>query len=189
MSLSTTLLLCALLLGSFVSSAQDLSSWRSPEGGGINALYCYLRVNGVKCDYTDLLRELKSDSTTTYSAITLAHLAAKHGFPLRAVSLTVDELRSCPRPVIVHIDGESPEAGAFLLVFAMPRGSVDYMNGPSATIQKMSNEDFRRVWSGVVLLPEVDKKWNLVFYGGGFCLALFSVILLRSLCRKILPTN
>ena len=68
----------------------------------------------------------------------------------------MDELRSCPKPVIVHMDGTSPDEGAFLLIIRLTDHHVLYMNGPSGTLDMMSAKDFRRVWSGAALLPKPE---------------------------------
>jgi len=138
---------------------QPFHPWRCPANGGINALYCYLRINGVSCPYSELLREQEEQKgTRVHTAATLVQIAARKGLPLQSVSLTMDELLSCSLPVIIHMDGESPEAGAFMLVFAASDYAVDYVNGPSTEIHEMDREDFRRVWSGIALVPKTDPR-------------------------------
>ncbi len=158
--------------------------WRCAVNGGINVFYCYLGVYGVMCQYSNLVREqaedLQAEGMTTHSALTLAHLSRNHGLPLQVVSLTMDELRSCAKPCIVHLDGKTPEAGAFLLVFGITGNSVYFVNGPSTTIHQLSVEDFRRVWSGIALLPEANRaKKNAVFCGIGLSAGLILPLIMR----------
>jgi ABC-type bacteriocin/lantibiotic exporter with double-glycine peptidase domain len=161
----------------FDEKTDTFNNWRCASNGGINALYCYLSVNGVSCKYADLLREQKKEvKNRQHTALTLVHLAAKYGLPLQTVSITENELSLCTFPVIVHMDGESPEAGAFLLILTMSDKAVDYVNGPSATIHEMTRENFRRVWSGIALLP-VTRRWEYLI----FCLIGFVVGLVLSL--------
>ncbi len=144
------------------------NAWRCAANGGVNVLYCYLAANGKRCDYRHLVNEQAAAvGTGPYTMSTLADLSARHGLPLRAVRLKMDELRSCLKPVIVHMDGESPEAGAFLLILNLT-DRVFYVNGPSATVHEMSLENFRRVWSGVALLHSADGSSQTVI-----CLAAF----------------
>jgi ABC-type bacteriocin/lantibiotic exporter with double-glycine peptidase domain len=157
--------------------------WRCSTNGGINALYCYLRINQVRCEYSDLLREQPGDGSV-HSVATLAQLASAHGLPLQPVSLTWNELSHCSMPVVVHMDGESPEAGAFLLLLGATDNSIDYVNGPTATIHKMSRADFCRVWSGIALLPLTPVERPVLLYAIGCGIGLAGSALFR--CRRIL---
>lgn len=144
-------------------------AWRSTTNGGVNVLYCFLRFKGVTCLYTDLLNEqAKEVNAGAYSAKTLVQLAAKHGMQLRVASISVKELDAYPKPVIVYMTSDKPDDGAFLLVLNETEREVFFVNGSSATIEKMSREDFRRVWSGIVLLPAESRKQNIIYYAAGF---------------------
>jgi len=152
------------------SNAQDQSSpWRCAENGGINVLYIYLKVLGVPCRYSELQKEqLDETGRAAHSAATLACLARKHGASLCPVSLTMKQLSSCNLPVIVHLDLESPDAGVFMLVTAVSAQRIVCVDGPSATMRGMALEDFRRVWSGVAMLPSAEWPWAAIFCGLGF---------------------
>lgn len=129
-------------------------NWRSPANGGINILYCYLRINGVSCEYSNLLRSQEEvTDNKEFTALTMEQLATKNGLPLKAVLLDMKDLKACSLPVIVHIDGESLDAGAFLLLFGISDHEIDFMYGPSASVRNMDLESFMRVWSGTALLP------------------------------------
>src|SRR6185369_15479340 len=65
--------------------------WRDKAHGGVNVLYCYLRLNGIPCNYSNLVKQADLE-TQPQSALTLARLAARSGQPLRTVSLTFDQL-------------------------------------------------------------------------------------------------
>jgi predicted double-glycine peptidase len=138
--------------------------WRSPANGGINVLYCYLTVNGVPCKYTELLKQQISVQAGSQTAGTLARLAAINGLALQPDLLTFNQLFKCAMPVIVHIDGKSPESGAFILLIGIDTNLVSFLNGPSATIEQMTREDFRRVWSGIALLPESNRRQNVILF-------------------------
>ena len=151
----------------------SFSSWRCASHGGINVLYCYLCVNGVKCRYSDLSKEQTEEVGTGFcTAATLSHLAAKHGLILQPAELTMKELNSTPCPVIVHMDGESPQTGAFLLIISITNKHINYINGPSATIESMSPEDFRRVWSGIAMVPKASLRQSVIFCMIGFTVGL-----------------
>lgn len=171
-----------------VRGEQEISSyaWRCPANGGVNVLYCYLGAHGIQCQYGDLVRhQLQEGTAKGHTAITLTHLAAKTGRPLRVVSLTMHELTTCSKPVIVHMDGRTPEAGAFLLVLNISETAVIFVNGPTATIQTMSRESFRRVWSGIALLPVSDHNKLIGFSTIGFSIGLIAPLVIRSGQSKI----
>jgi ABC-type bacteriocin/lantibiotic exporter with double-glycine peptidase domain len=160
--------------------------WRSAANGGVNVLFCYLRAHGVACEYPELLREQAEEEGPTHTAATLSRLAAKSGLPLQPALLTMDELSSCPLPVIVHMDGESPEAGAFLLILAMTTKSIDYMNGPTATVHSMECNDFRRIWSGIALLPLTSRRRDVALCAAGFCAGVILTLAFRfALLRSV----
>jgi ABC-type bacteriocin/lantibiotic exporter with double-glycine peptidase domain len=164
---------CIGFAGIWVSEAGEppFVPWRTPNNGGVNALYCYLRINGVTCGYDDLLkrRDEQLVGNTPLTAGILAKLSAQTGYPLRVVMLDMKKIVTCRFPIIVHMDGESPDVGAFLLVLHMSPRGITYINGPSASLHEMSMESFRRVWSGVVLVPETQgwKKFILFLVGVG----------------------
>jgi len=155
-------------------------AWRCPDNGGINVLYCHLRANGVCCEYSELLKEqIQEIGARQHTTATLAHLAGRHGLPLQPVSLTVAELSKSPRPVIVHMDGESPETGAFLLILSMTGQDIDYVNGPSAAVHRMSLGSFRRAWSGIALLPQANLWKHPAFAASGFTIGLTFPLMCR----------
>lgn len=146
--------------------------WRCAENGGVNVLFCYLRAHGIRCDYAELLGRQAALGTASRNAAGLERIALEEGSPLRTVSLTMETLSSCEFPLIVHMDGATPEAGAFLLVVSMTPRIVYYVNGPSATIQSMDRESFRRVWSGCAFVPPSRRKRDFWLSVAGFGLGL-----------------
>jgi hypothetical protein len=188
---TSPLLLYSLLLWNIAAHCElndHFRSWRVPANGGINALYCYLSVNGVSCGYTNLLRWQTNElGTGTHTALTLAHLAAKAGLPLRPASVTIKELETCKLPVIVHIDGESPDAGAFLLLYDISTNGVYYVDGPTASIHTMSLESFCRTWSGIVLLPPANSNLAIVWYVLGIGFGVITIPILQFARRVTCP--
>lgn len=172
------LFIALLRLTPFAEDAQMM--WRNATNGGVNVLYCYLKVNGIDCGYPDLAREnAKAVLSGNYNLLTLSKLAAKNGIPMVPVSLTLDQLNDCPMPLIVHMDGRTPDDGAFLLLMSVTSNKVFFVNGPSATITSLSREAFGRVWSGVALLPAPQHKMNSVAGGLGFLGGMLLVVSIR----------
>jgi Peptidase C39 family len=151
--------------------------WRSADRGGINALYCYLRVLGRDVGYADLQRAHAAEPVD--SATPLLRLAARHSVTLAPVALTMAALTESPLPLLVHMDGETPESGAFLLLVNVTDEAVYYLNGPTASMHSMRREDFRRVWSGTALVPVRDRARALMAGGLGLGIGLLACRLLR----------
>lgn len=169
-SIITFILLLGLNSTRAVEQRPAFAPWRCGENGGINVLYCYLLAERLPCAYTELLSEQTGEvGSGPYTAVTLSRLAARHGMRLQPTSLNLHQLASCRMPVIVHMDGESPDIGAFLLVTSISSDSVTYVNGPSVTVHDMSPENFQRVWSGVALLPAPTHRTQFVLAGAAFC--------------------
>jgi hypothetical protein len=141
----------------------QLRAWRCSENGGVNVLYCYLQVYGIRCEYKALIRQKSEDGASQETALTLKRLSAKNGLALEPTSMTMAELISCPKPVIVHVDGETPDAGAFMLVVSFTPKNVIVLNGATASMHSISREDFRRTWSGVALLSSASGRGNASF--------------------------
>lgn len=128
--------------------------WRDADHGGLNVLYLFLRVHGWTGSYLDLMAK----SPTRDLPATLSDLKATArncGWSVRGRRLSPADLYSLDLPAIIHVDGDSPGTGAFLLFLGINKTQVLYCDGPSATVQQLDRESFLRRWSGVVL--EVDR--------------------------------
>jgi len=133
--------------------------WRRAENGGINVLYCFLQLNGRPVDYSVLEAEQKLlTGGGNHSARTLCELSALHGIALSTRAVTIADLKSIDRPAIVHVDGETLEAGTFLLLLRITGNKVYYIEGSTGSLTSRSREDFQRLWSGVVLVPTPPKS-------------------------------
>jgi hypothetical protein len=135
--------------------------WRTLSNGGINVLYCYMRISGAAVTYEALKQHVDKLGSQPESVSTLIAVAEKHGVHLRPMEMRLTDLARADLPVIVHVDGETPETGAFLLVLDITPLKLDFINGPSATIGSISRDEFQRVWSGVALVPKRSQIGNL----------------------------
>lgn len=161
------LLVCVRLLTSVQAEEPPSPPWRTAERGGLNALFCYLRVHGVSCEYSELVEQhLHAAGTDSCTAISVAQLAGRFGRPLAPASLTIKDLISCSLPILVYMDGLSPGDGAFLLVLSVDGGIVQYFNGPTATMNSMTMGDFRRVWSGIALVSVTRRDGGVACFTG-----------------------
>lgn len=142
--------------------------WRTAQNEGVNVLYCFLRIHDVSCKYPDLVDEKNNiTEARSFSANTMVQLAGQHGIRLTVLKQNMDELERGPKPSIVYMLEDTPDDGAFLLLLGMNDKNVYYMAGESGTIESMSRVDFRRAWSGIVLLPDdqLVRRFSLFFIG------------------------
>jgi hypothetical protein len=153
--------------------------WRNPENGGINVLYCYSKIMGCDPSYASLRTERLKDSKPFTSVTDLLSIADKTGMRLRAVNLNLDELSKVEMPIIVHMDGDTLDTVFFILILSVEDGKVYYMNGPSATITMMTRDDFRRVWSGIGLVPAEKMSRKFLGYLLGAAVGIICALLTR----------
>jgi ABC-type bacteriocin/lantibiotic exporter with double-glycine peptidase domain len=179
--------ICLLWLTESSAMATDHPSdaWRSPANGPLNALYCYLRAHGSACEYAELRAEyVVALGGASHTIEALSALSAAQGLPLHARSMTMGELGAHSKPVLVHMDGQSPDHGAFLLVLSMTDREVFCVNGASATVHAMAHEDFRRVWSGIALLATPCPNEHLLLGAGGCALGMVLAVVRRLAGRE-----
>lgn len=167
--------LATLLVATRVATCAEpvvFQAWRCAERGGANALYCYLRVHQRDCDYSQLAEQLTSQGKSEHDATELIRAALDYGLRLELRSLTFEELTALPPPILTYVDGTRPGYGAFVLVQEVTSRQVLLMNGPTATVHKVDQDEFRRSWSGCVLLPASRSSSNVTSGALGFSTAL-----------------
>jgi hypothetical protein len=132
--------------------------WRDARHGGLNALYVLIRLYGYQGRYEHLLA-MAPGSEPPNTLADLLSTAVKSGYALTARRLAPDDLGHVPLPAIVHVDGDDPAAGTFLLLLIVRDKELICFNGASATIVSISRERFLRSWSGICLYPNVRAGW------------------------------
>jgi len=137
------------------SAPADQEIWRSPANDGINAMYCYLRINGIQCDYSALAAQ-GFQSNRQATLLSLSRLGERNGRPLQAALLTIEQLKTCEMPVLIQLSDRTPEAGKFVLLFRINDEKVDWLCGNSATIASVDMSTFRRQWEGAALIPKAQ---------------------------------
>lgn len=171
------------LIGS--ESEKSWKPWRTAANSGANVLFCFLRVHDVTCEYDELVRKLGGrDGDRAYSATDLVRLAGEKGVELEVVSLTMDELEASQKPVITYMYSEIPDDGGFVLVYNVTASEVLYIDGASATMQAISREDFRRIWSGIALIEPATRGSSWITFSSGLSVAVLGTLLVRCFLHK-----
>lgn len=154
--------------------------WRNAEHGGINALYVLLRVYGYSGSYDAAIAAGHRKGLPSTVA-DLAGLSRALGYPLAVRRFTAASIRGIPLPAIVHLDGDSPTSGAYLVLIGCLDEEIMYMNGPSATIHYMDNESFYRRWGGVALVPTSSVRRQVADAATGMVIGLAGGLICRHL--------
>lgn len=140
----------ALLQSERLGNARLLgATWRDAEHNGANALYLLLKTHGLSMSYEDFL-QCAQGPALPQSLTELLAMSRELSQPIEARAITPDELGSMSLPVLTHLEGASPEDGAFVVVLQMQQRAIIVFHGASASIVAMDKESFFRRWSGVV---------------------------------------
>jgi len=139
------------------SSPPVADSWRSPENDGLNCLYILLKSRNFDTDYKGLSRRLlKSGGPATL--VDLKRATEEVG--AEGVIIKGDpETLKASLPAIAHIQDFRDGSQGFVLVFGMSEADVQLIHGNYATIDQMSQDEFRLLWSGYALRLEGRTGW------------------------------
>lgn len=179
------MILCVCWVSSTPGEQDPVLFWRTPANGGVNVLFYFLSVHRIRCNYDDLVQDqAELGASKRHTPLTLISIADEYGVRLQPVLLSMDQLGSAPLPVIVRLDGNTPETGAFQLVIAVSKNTVVYINGPTATINELERAAFRRVWSGIALIPVATRGAEIRFGLCGLPLGIALVVAYRLFRRN-----
>jgi len=138
-----------------------------------------LKLHGEKATYEEIESQLPV--TRSGSSITdmRAYLRAQ-GLNATILKATPETLLRCPLPLIAHHEEEKATTGHYVIVLATDSERVDFLDGTTAIDTTQAMTEFRKNWSGYVLVIEERPWWHRLFpvafiLGGvSVCLALWS---------------
>jgi len=152
----------------------DEKIWRTVERDGLNCLYLLLRQDGHAVRYEELRSTLNPDSRQV-SLLTLTEVARDFGMPLAVKRCSPSDLATLSSPMIAHVYNVRTSAGGFMLVFHAPQdadGKFGVIEPGTARIINLTVDEFRRAWSGLVLVPDGrGAGWQLAWAANLFLLA------------------
>jgi ATP-binding cassette subfamily B protein len=96
------------------------------------------------------LRDLTGTDRAGTDLLGLLHAAEGLGFSARGARGTYEDLSRVPLPAIAHVRTEQGEGHFVVLHRVTPRGAL--VADPARGIQRISHEEFRRRWTGQLLL-------------------------------------
>lgn len=141
--------------------------WRNEAHAGVNSLFLYLRALDRPVSYSVLIDQ---QGKLPESVTEMLSLSRRIGFPCVARRITPDDLQFMRLPLIVHVDGDDPSEGDFLMVTHI-EDRVRFFECSSMLLAELSRESFLRRWNGVVILED-EAPYRLTRF---YCTALIGL--------------
>lgn len=138
--------------------------WRRAEWDGVNCLYLQMRVLGVRLPYEKFLdRVLAAEDVDSFAG--LEKLGRESGCSVITVRSSFKAIREARVPIVAHMEDDTPgRGGGFVLLLGFNDGFVSMIDGRTVGATQMSEDEFRRAWSGYALVPAQD-SWSTFAVG------------------------
>lgn len=151
----------------------DGEVWRTQKQQGTNALHLLLKLCGRSPEYDRVKAALEREGEHP-SLLHLRDAAAEFGLPCEVSRVSPGELGSGSFPVVTLMDLHPDQGGVYVLLVNFNGTSWQMIDGTSATLISLSDDEFRRNWSGVVLTPRPARSmWPMSLAVGLAVLALY----------------
>ncbi len=151
--------------------------WRIPERDAANCLYFLLRFHGIGASYADVVQAIGRDQRVSLHTLSVA--ANQLGLASGVYEATPEFLGSLHEPVIAFTEDGTLGDGGFVVVLYMDASAeadsdMQVLAGGIALLRMIPTDEFRRSWSGHILMRRPDGTRSLV----SWCLAGVSAGLL-----------
>lgn len=140
--------------------------WRRPEADGLNCLFVLMQLYGVAVSYQELQATFELHKSPEHPAaislLDLRNIASQYG-------LRVDLVRSSPGeelydllPAVTLLSSPRNGRGEYALLFetCVASDEVQIMHGGFVWLGRLSQDRFRRDWSGIVLTAAEHDSTN-----------------------------
>jgi hypothetical protein len=153
--------------------------WRQPRQNGANALYLFLRLHHRPVSYAAVEKALPA-ADHGHSLLQLRDASRQLGLPAGVYKCRPDDLARGPLPVVALLDNPSGTGGTFVVLLNQNGGSWFFLNAVTATVEEMSADEFRRRWSGSVLVRRAAwPPWVVSLGGSLVVLAAYGLFVWR----------
>lgn len=142
------------------AGAQESDSqviWRANRFDGINCLSLMLSNSDKDTPWTKLEDDL-SHGDSQLSLQDLHEIAGRHGLATSIVKCGPSDIASLPKPLIAHLRDLTGDGGGYMLLVWTDDTKVVFLNGGQLILTTQTWDDFRRSWSGYVLIKEAKSK-------------------------------
>lgn len=154
------------LLVFLARSAGAADELRSGQRDGANAAVLLAALCG--CDVRETLeRDAALPRSRVHSLLDVQRRAAELSCPSTAVSLTYNELMAMRRPTVVLVRDKQRGDGYFCIVLSARNGAVTLLATGLVVVQELTEDDFRRYWTGHALVPmrfDATSQFELVCF-------------------------
>lgn len=89
----------------------------------------------------------------------LIEAANKLGLSAKGVRAQFDALKMVPKPVIAHVIMQE-RLQHYVVVYKVQKSHVTYMDPGDGRMHKVTNEAFKRIWTGVLILMEPEETFK-----------------------------
>jgi ABC-type bacteriocin/lantibiotic exporter with double-glycine peptidase domain len=169
-------LLSAWLIAASAASAFPLSSQQGDESGsagakiwrtvankcGINTIFLMMRLNHKAVSYEGLERGVPVTTEGTSLADIRRYLMSL-GLATRIVKTTPEKLGRYALPAIAHLEEELGSTGHYVIITGLGPDWVELIDGTSAILMTQTMSEFRKRWSGYLLVVDTPSRWGWVF--------------------------
>ena len=164
--------------------------WRLPENDGINCLFVFLDVYGKSQPYEHVVSSL-AGSSNAQTLHSLQAASKKMGLATLVRQCAPAEIRPIHLPAIAHLDSVRSDHGRFVLLVGLTEKMCVLFEGSTFVYREIPIAEFRRRWSGHVLLAATHDRSHLplviaVIVG---IMAVTSVFVLRLNAVRKNPQN
>ena len=151
-------------------------AWRIPERDAINDLYILLQCCGIDHTYQEVVGAFGGDERKR-NLLEIRDAARALGMKVSIYRCTVPLLLSFKVPVIVHLTAiGSGSGGVFVVLPFRDKTGVAMIDGATGRLISVIEDDLRRAWDGVVVVPE---KESLGYYWTLSACALLAIMGVR----------
>jgi hypothetical protein len=140
----------------------NLDQWRSAENDGKNCLYVQLRTLGYKKTYEEYITSIEANNGDIRTFAGLTRIAELQGYHLSTVATSVEEISRARVPAIVQLEERERGGTYFGLYINSDDSNVYLLDGPMVRLAKMTQDRFRRSWSGYAIVPTADSLRYLI---------------------------
>ncbi len=128
-------------------------AWRVSKRCGPNTAYLLLRILNIEIEYEDVLDSLKESPRGT-SIRELTEFLKLSGANVSASKATPENLGLMQVPFIAYLEpvgGIDDAIGHFVVVYSVEDHYVEYVDGTTAAIVRLSFESFVKGWGGIII--------------------------------------
>lgn len=94
------------------------------------------------------------------SVLGLIEAAQVLGFSAKGVRAKFDALKIVPKPAIAHIVLVKSNLEHYVVIYKVDNKNVTYMDPADGKMHKMKNEEFEKIWSGVLVIMEPSETFR-----------------------------